>query len=189
LADPHIELKNNFDINNSPTIMQFKIDSLRNISNLSLINVNYKPHLNSFADVGFNSIKPENIPNNFGASVGLNFTLPIYDGKQRQLQRNKITLNENTRRKELEYYSNQFNQQKNLLLEQLRLTDNLISDIEKQISDQKTFINLFQNEIEKGLVRILDYLALINNYSSTIINLSQSKIDRMQIINQMNYMK
>lgn len=189
LQNPHIVLQNDFNINNSPLMMQFRIDSLRNISNKFLIDVNYKPHLNSFADAGFNAINPKNIPNNFGASIGLNFTMPIYDGRQRQLQRNKITLNENTRINQIEFYNKQFNQQRIQLTEQLKLTDDLISEIKNQISDQRHLINLYQIEIEKGLARLIDFLTLVNNYSLTVTNLTQSEIDRMQIINQMNYMK
>lgn len=189
LQNPQIVLQNDFNINNSPLMMQFRIDSLRNITDKFLIDVNYKPHLNSFADVGFNAIIPKNIPDNFGGSIGLNFTIPIYDGRQRQLQHNKITLNENTRINQIEFYNKQFNQQRIQLTEQLKLTDDLISEIKNQISDQKHLINLYQIEIEKGLARVIDFLTLVNNYSLTVINLTLSEIDRMQIINQMNYMK
>lgn len=189
LQDPKIELQNDFNINNSPVMMQFRIDSLKNISDKFLIDVNYKPHLNSFADAGFNAIKPKNIPNNFGGSIGLNFIMPIFDGRQRQMQHNKITLNENTRINQIEFYNKQFDQQRIQLIEQLKLTDDLISEIKHQISEQKHLINLYQIEIEKGLARVIDFLTLVNTYSLTVTNLTQFEIDRMQIINQMNYMK
>ena len=97
LQYPTINLENSFDLTNSFQMQQFRIDSLKNTNQKALIDLNYRPQLSAFADAGFGAVTPVNIPYNFGTSIGLNFSMPLYDGKQRKLQYNKISIAEETR--------------------------------------------------------------------------------------------
>jgi len=90
LVKPEISVQNDFYSESSPLFEQFRIDSLKNRNSRQLIDLNYRPRLNIFADAGFNSVAPENVPRNMGTSFGVNFSFPIYDGKQRKLQYDKI---------------------------------------------------------------------------------------------------
>jgi outer membrane protein TolC len=189
LSKPELTIQNPFNINNSPAMMKFKIDSLKNVNSKQLIDLNYRPQLSAFADAGFMSILPQNIPHNFGTSLGLNFSIPIYDGKQRKLQYEKTSLAENSRMDYKTFYTSQYKQQINQLTEQLKLTDELILSIRSQLTEQEKLISLYKIEIEKGLVRFPDFLNTINNYTQTKNNLTVSEMNRMQIINQMNYLK
>lgn len=189
LNKPDVRIHNSFNINNSPAMMKFKIDSLKNVNSNLLIDMNYRPKLSAFADAGFMAVLPQNIPHNFGTSFGLNFTLPVYDGKQRKLQYGKTLLAENSRLDYKAFYSSQYKQQINQLTEQLKLTDELILGIRDQLSEQEKLIALYKIEIEKGLVRFLDFLNTVNNYTQTKNSLTVSEMNRLQIINQMNYLK
>lgn len=189
LTKPELTIRNQFNINNSPAMLKFKIDSLKNVNSKQLIDLNYRPQLDAFADAGFQAIRPENIPHNFGTSFGVNFSLPIYDGKQRKLQYEKTSLAENSRLDYQTFYTSQYKQQINQLTEQLKLTDELILSIRNQLSEQEKLIALYKIEIEKGLVRFPDFLTTVNNYTQTKNNLTVSEMNRLQIINQMNYLK
>ena len=189
LVKPDLTIRNSFDIGSSPTMMKFRLDSLKNINSMLMIDLNYRPKVSAFADAGFMAVAPENIPHNFGTSFGLNFTLPVYDGQQRKIQYEKTALAENSRSKYKESYSIQYRQQINQLTEQLKLTDELISRIKIQLSEQEKLIELYKLEIEKGLVRFIDFLSIVNNYTATKNNLTLSEMNRLQIINKMNYLK
>ncbi|MEO8148347.1 MAG: TolC family protein [Bacteroidia bacterium] len=189
LSNPQISVSNTFDISNTPTMMQFHIDSLKSINSKLLIDLNYRPKLSAFGDAGFQSVNPKNIPDNFGASVGLNFSMPIYDGRQRKTQYSKISLTENTRMSYRDFYTLQFQQKINQLRGQLKETDDLISEIKNQLAEEQNLIDLYKIEIEKGLVRFTDFILVINNYINTKNTLTQSENNRMQIVNQLNYIK
>ena len=189
LEKPEMMLHNTFDINDSPAMMKFRIDSLKNINSRQLIDLNYRPKLNVVADAGFMAFAPENIPHNFGTSFGLNFALPIYDGKQRKLQHDKTLLTENSRMNYRHFYSSQYRQRLSQLTEQLKLSDDLVSGIKSQLSEQEKLIAIYKVEITKGLVRFIDFLATVNNYTQTKNSLTVSEMNRLQIINQMNYLK
>ena len=189
LIKPEITVQNDLSYESSLMFAQFRIDSLKNTNNRQIIDLNYRPRLSAFADAGFNSIVPENIPHNFGGSFGVNFSIPIYDGKQRKLQYDKISLAENTRVYYKKYYSSQYKLQFDQLTNQLKLTENLIGEISNQLSEQEKLIDLYRIEIEKGLVRFLDYLTILNNYTATKNTFLVTEMNRLQIINQLNYLK
>jgi outer membrane protein TolC len=186
---PDINLTNRFDLNSLPAIQQSRIDSLRNSNAKVLTDLNYRPKLDAFADAGFMAAKPLNIPNNFGTSFGLNLSMPIYDGKQRIQEYKKIEIAENTRVLNREFYSSQYWQQYRQLQEQLHLTDDLLLEINTQIDQYNKLIEMYKIEIEKGLVRFTDFLSAINNYTNAQNNLAVARMNRMQIINQLNYLK
>ena len=189
LTKPELTIRNQFNINNSPAMMKFKIDSLKNVNSKLIVDLNYRPKLSAFADAGFMAILPQNIPHNFGTSFGVNFSLPVYDGKQRKLQYEKTSLAENSRLDYQTFYITQYKQQINQLTEQLKLTDELILSIQEQLKEQEKLIALYKMEIEKGLVRFPDFLNTVNNYTQTKNSLTVSEMNRLQIINQMNYLK
>ena len=189
LEKPEIILRKEFNPEDSPIFAQFRVDSLKNRNSKLLIDLNYRPKLHLFADAGFNSVAPENIPHNFGASLGVNFSIPIYDGKQRKLQYDKISLAENTRTSYKHYYSQQYIIQYNQLTNQLKLTDNLLNEIKNQLSEQERLIELYRIELDKGLVRFLDFLTILNNYCTTKNTFLVTEMNRLQIINQLNYIK
>jgi outer membrane protein TolC len=189
LAKPEIKFTKPVEFSSLPAVVQSKIDSLKNSNARTLIDLNYRPKLEAFADAGFMAIKPVNIPNNFGTSFGLNFSLPIYDGKQRLQEYKKIDISENSRRLYLNFYTSQYRQQYNQFQEQIRLTDDLILDMKTQLEQQKQVIDMYKVEIEHGLVRFTDYLLIVNNYIITQNNLAAVEMNRLQLINQLNYLK
>jgi len=189
LKKPDFLVRNSFDISTSPNMVQFKIDSLKNMNEQLLIDLDYRPRFAAFADAGINAVNPRRLPYNLGTSIGLSFTMPLYNGKQRQLEHKKVSLSENTRAQYRSYFENRYQQQKDLLFEQLILTDDLISDIKNQLTGLEKLITLYKIETNKGMVRWLDFLSVVNNYAQTRNELTQSEINRLQIINQLNYLK
>jgi len=189
LIKPDLQVLNNYGPENSPVFAQFRIDSLKNRNSRQLIDLNYRPKFNIFADGGFNGIAPQNIPHNFGASVGVNFTVPIYDGKQRKLQYEKIDLAENTRIYYKQFYSSQYKIQFDQLNNQLNMTEHLLVEIRNQLTEQEHLIELYRTELEKGLVRFLDFITVFNNYTATKATYLVTEMNRLQIINQLNYLK
>jgi len=76
-----------------------------------------------------------------------------------------------------------------LLNNLLQLTDQLIRDITAQLSAQNELIALYKLELENGLVRFSDFLLALNNLISAQNNLTLAESNRLQIINQLNFLK
>lgn len=189
LSQPDVFTRSNYDISSSPNMIRFRIDSLKIINDRLLIDLGYRPRVGVFADAGFNAVNPRRLPYNLGASIGMSFTMPLYDGKQRQLEIKRLSLTEDSRVIYRTYFENRYQQQKDQLLEQVRFYDDLLNDQRNQFISLEKLISLYQIEINKGMVKWLDFLTIINNYAEARNAIRQSETDRLQIINQLNYLK
>jgi len=189
LQDPAIQPVVFADKSNSIFFQQFKTDSIRLINARKLVDYSYKPRVNIFADGGYNSDFTYQPYKNFGTSFGFSVSVPIYDGGVRKLQYKKLSLQENTRQTYKAFFDVQYRQQIAQLNQQI--SDNAI--LEQQIRDQfkysESLIKADTQLLQTGDLRIADLVIAINNYLSVKNLLTQTNINRLQLINQLNYWK
>jgi outer membrane protein TolC len=182
-----------FDITNLPGpdqsifFQKYTIDSLILVQNRTLIDYSYKPKLNIYANGGYMSSFAYQGYKNFGASVGLNLNIPIYDGKQKKLQYRKLDISERNRSNYKNFYTNQYYQQIYQLKQQLQQTEALIGDIQNQIKYAEGLIQANTRLLETGDAKIAELIIAQNNYLMAKNLLTQNKVSRLQIINQINY--
>jgi hypothetical protein len=172
---------------NSIFFRQYTIDSLRLVNDRAVNDLNYKPQLSLFADAGYNSSLAYKPYKNFGTSIGMGLTVPIYDGKRRKLQNSQFDISERTRRGYKEFYKRQYDQQVLQLSNQLTNTEELIGRITQQIKYSEGLIQAHLKLIMTGDARITDLVLAVNNYMNARNLLTQNTVTRWQLINQLNY--
>jgi outer membrane protein TolC len=172
---------------NSVFFRQYAIDSLKLRNQRAVLDYSYKPKVSVFADAGYNSSLADLPYRNFGASVGFSVTVPIYDGKQRKMQYRKLDISEQTRADYLDFFSRQYRQQINQLLQQLNATGEMIARINNQVKYAGGLIQVNIKLLVSGDARIADLVIAINNYLASQNLLTQNAVSRLQIINQINY--
>ena len=187
LAAPFIELKQRPDIANSIFFRQFTLDSLKLRNSRSLIDFSYRPKANLYADGGWSSSLMYEPYKNFGVSFGVSVTMPIYDGHQRKMQYSKLDIQERTRIGYQQFFTSQFSQQLAQLSQQLKATEELISQIDEQVRYSETLINVNGKLLGTGDAKIADYILALSNYLNAKNLLTQNYVTRLQIINQINY--
>jgi outer membrane protein TolC len=187
LDDPGISLQTLPDIASSVFFRQYHLDSLKLRNNHSLIDYNYKPKANIFADAGFSSTLVDRVYKNFGTSFGFSVTMPIYDGHQRRFQHSKLEIQERTRTGYKDFFTRQYNQQIAQLTQQLKATEGLIGQINEQLNYSQTLIEVNGKLLGTGDAKIADYILALSNYLNAKNLLTQNNITRLQIINQINY--
>jgi len=166
---------------------RFELDSLKNTNLKNGIDLNYKPKLGIYANGGYNSSLVLQPYKNFGASVGFTFSVPIYDGHQRKMQYDKLSLSSNTIAGYRNFFIRQQNQQLNLIRQQMVQTDALFGKINEQIRFSKGLIDVDSKLLHTGDLRVSDFIIAINNYLSAQNLLRQTNINRLKLINQFNY--
>ncbi|MFD2288233.1 hypothetical protein GJU39_16025 [Pedobacter petrophilus] len=166
---------------------KFELDSLRNENQKTAISLNYKPKLGLYANGGYSSSLVLQPYKNFGTSVGFTFSVPIYDGHQKKMQYNKLSLASATINNYRNFFSRQQQQQLNLISQQITQTDVLFVKINEQIRFSKGLIEVDAKLIHTGDLRVADFIIAINNYMSAQNLLRQSTINRLKLINQYNY--
>ena len=187
LQSPDISFKPLPGITQSIFFKQFEIDSLKLTNNKRLVDINYRPKVNLYADAGFNSSLTYKAYKNFGTSFGLSLIVPIYDGRQKQLQYSKIDLTEKTRVNYKSFFTSQYQQQITQLTRQLNATEELITDINNQLKYIQALKDVDEKLFGTGEMKIIDYILTLNNYINAKNLITQNKISRLQIINQLNY--
>jgi outer membrane protein TolC len=173
--------------NNSPFLAQLRIDSLKITTQRSIVRSNYRPRLNWFADAGFLGSNPALLYKNFGTSFGLNFSMPLYDGKQRDLQYQKLAINESTRTAYKQFFETQYDQHILQINMQLKENDGLTAAIREQITASESLIEMSRQLLNKGELPVTDFIITIKNYLDVESQLNQAQLTHMQLISEFNY--
>ena len=187
LTAPEINLAVVPEAESTVFYQQFRIDSLKLKNSNALIEYNYKPKVNLYADGGYLTSFSEQAYKNFGTSFGVNITVPIYDGRQKKMQHDKLSIAEQTRQNYRDYFKTQFAQQVAQLAQQLQSTQALITQTDKQIKYTETLVEANRKLLETGDVRMADYILAIGNYITAKNIITQNNITKLQLINQINY--
>lgn len=187
LTLPVIRLNSAINTMNSPFFARFKVDSLKIQNEKLLIDRNYKPSINWFTDAGLLNNIPQDIYKNFGFSIGLSLSVPIYDGKQRKLNYDKLQIAENTRTNYAGYFKQQFNQQQQQLANELKRTQELIPQVNEQLAFAESVIKQDKYLLNTGNISITDYVAALKNYISVKRSFNQYQVRILQITTEINY--
>ena len=187
IAEPDLEVVKNYITDSSAFLLKYKVDSLRLLNEKALIDVGYRPKVSLFADAGYQTTFYNAPYKNFGTNIGVNFTIPIYDGRQKQLQYIKINIRERTRQRQKDFFTTQYLQQVQQLEQQLSALEGLADPINKQINYIQTLIEVNRRLLETGDIKITDYVLALNNYITSRNLVVQNRIARFQILNQLNY--
>ena len=188
LVDPAVEIKGTPDIKKSPAYIQYKIDSIRLENEKMAIDIKYKPKVNWFADAGFLTSNPWNFYKHFGYSAGLSLNVPLYDGKQRGIEKQKIEFSENTRQVYKSTYYKQYFQQMQQLDLELKAMNEMSVQVENQLKTSEQLVNTLKDQLEAGIVQMTEYINAIKNFKTTSRNINLIYIHKLQVINEMNFL-
>jgi outer membrane protein TolC len=187
LDDPRIEIKGTADISRSPSYLQYKIDSIRIENEKMAIDIRYRPKINWFADAGFLTSNPWNFYKHFGYSAGVSLNIPVYDGKQRGIEKQKLDLNENTRDAYQRNYYKQYFQQIRQLNFDLKALNEVSVQTENQLKTSEQLVTTLKEQLEAGIVQMTEYINAIKNFKTTSRNINLIHIQKLQVINQLNF--
>ena len=103
------------------------------------------------------------------------------------MQISKINIAERNRNNYKDFFTKQYTQQIAQLTQQLHATEEMISTIDAQLKYTQSLIDVNGKLLNSGEVRIADYILALNNYMNAKNLITQNRISRMQLINQINY--
>jgi outer membrane protein TolC len=185
---PGLVVEGSPDINKSPFFLQYKLDSLRIENEKTAIDVKYLLKMNWFADAGFLTSTPWNFYTHFGYSAGISLNIPIYDGHQKNHEKQKLFLAENTRSAYQTNFRNQYSQQIEQLFDELISLRKLSTQLEKQLSTSEQLAGALRGQLEAGIIQMTEYINAIRNLRNINKSLSDNQIRIQQVINELNYL-
>ncbi|WP_179473816.1 TolC family protein [Chryseobacterium sp. H1D6B] len=166
----------------------FQADSLKLANDAKIIQYDYKPKITAFSDGGYQSSFAHTPYKNFGMSIGIGVTIPLYDGHQKKmlLQQNQLTLQ--TRQKYLEQTQRQYQQQIIQIKNQIEQYDKMINTANQQMTYAKTLVEANAKQLPTGDVRIIDLILSINNLLSLKGNIIQYNKILSGLKNQLHHL-
>jgi len=188
LTLPEIKITSSQDINNLPLFIKYRIDSIRIENEKAAIELKYKLKMNWFADAGFLTSTPWNFYQHFGYSAGVNLSIPVYDGHQKTREKQKLSLDENTRSGYRNNFRNQYDQQIQQLNNELKSLRLMTTQLEKQLTTSEQLVNALRAQLETGIIQMTEYINAIKNLRYINKNLSDNRIRIQQVINGLNYL-
>jgi len=187
LAVPVLDSSEIPGLENTVFYQQFVVDSLKLRNSDAQIDFSYKPKVSLYADAGYISSLMYLPYKNFGTSFGVNVAVPIYDGHQKKMQHDKISIAEQTRQQYRDFFKAQHDQQVAQLQQQLQSAEQLIAQATAQLRYAQALIDANKKLLETGDARIADYIIAISSYITARNSITQNNISKLQIINQLNY--
>ncbi|MEN6618037.1 MAG: TolC family protein [Rikenellaceae bacterium] len=172
----------------SPLFKQYKLDSLRIINERQSFDIRYVPKISWFSDAGIMSSDPARLYKNVGYSLGLNMSFPIFDGHQRKLDRQKFSIQENTRSSYENYFKIQYSSQVKQLNAELYSTRQTLDMLNTQLSTTKELVSLLKSQMNEGNVSIIELIGTMKNYISVNRTACQLQMREFEIINELNYL-
>ncbi len=193
IKDTSVERLENAELKYEPVsgasnfLKQFAIDSLTIDNQQKIFETKYAPQVNLFFNTGLNAVELEGIQRKFGLSAGINFSLPIYDGSQKNLalQQTEISL------KSIDAYKE--NQIVTLINKTAQAKAGIdffkknLKNISEQIESYGQLMKLARAELMQGQRSMTDYIVLIRNYLQMKKNFVETENNYQQAINQYNY--
>lgn len=187
LQEPQLNVLEKEDVRTSVFFQQYRNDSLRLANNKALIDFSYKPRIGFYTDGGFNSTLIGPAYKHFGVSFGVNLMVPVYDGHQKKLLYQRLDIAQRTREKYRQFQLAQYRQQTAQLKLLLAETDSLIKNINSQLKYSEGLVSVNRKLMQTGDARITDYVLSLNSYLNAKNQLTLNIINRMQLLNQINY--
>ncbi len=188
-----VDLKNiDFSINPEITgksgfLTGFVLDSLSILSDQAIDELKYKPQLELFADAGLNATYLP-YPKRIGLSTGLTFSWNIFDGHQRDIQREKSTINMQTIEFNKKHFMTKNEISKIKILNQISSINERIILMQKQADTYKRLFDAYSKELSIGEASVMDFKNLLQDIAMNNNDLLQLKSEKQFLINSYNYL-
>ncbi len=171
----------------SPFFLHFMIDSLNIQNEKIIIDRNYKPSVNWLTDAGLVNNDPMVIYKNFGISIGMSLTLPVYDGNQRKLNYQKLKMSEETRKGYEDFFRQQYDRQLLQLNDELKRTFEIVPKLKQQYTLAESIVRQDKELLNMGGISVIDFVIAVKNLITIKQNLNQNEIKVLRIINEISY--
>ncbi len=181
----------NLNLINTPQqskfLTQFYLDSLSTSADQNVFESKYAPQVKLFFNTGLNAVEIDNIQRRFGLSAGINFTLPILDGGQKDITRQQSILAEKITGDYKSYAAKNVYTQRRNSENKINSLKNNLEDYKSQVEDYKKLLSLSLEQLEKGNLSMIEYLTELRNYTDLQKNYISTEINYQLEISNYNY--
>jgi uncharacterized protein (UPF0335 family) len=112
----------------------------------------------------------------------------VYDGRQRTIEKQKLDLNENSRKMYEQNYRKQYFQQIEQLDAEMKTLNETASQLTKQQETSGQLVKALKEQLETGIINMTDFVIAIKSYRNINRNIILVNLRKLQVINEMNFL-
>ncbi|UBM58679.1 TolC family protein [Marinilongibacter aquaticus] len=187
IALPHSDLTLSSPVDRSSFLEKYRLDSLNIAAQRKMFELKYRPQVSLFGNAGLNAVYAPTILQRFGLSAGISLTYNLFDGGQKDLNRNKLAVQHKT----VSLYKHNFLSQnavrKNKILQELSTYVDRLREAEQQLNDYKTLLSVYKKEILSGQMSIVNYINTLKNMLALHRDYTLLFAQKQSLINAYNY--
>lgn len=182
-----IDLQPHEEVTISRFTERYRLDSLNLIAAQKVFELKYKPTVSLFANTGLNAVYAPTIPNRLGLSGGVNFTMNLTDGKQRDITQQRTMVLMKTTQLYKNFFYNQNSVRKNRILTELKSIGERLTLTEDQLKEYQKLLEFYKQELSRGQISVINYITTLKNMAITQRDLVILKTNKALLINLYNY--
>lgn len=166
---------------------RYRLDSLGLAATQQVFELRYRPQANAFVNGGLNAVSFGDIPNRFGTSVGISFSLFLVDGHQRDLSRQRTTVLLRSVQQARQNFQtvNPVRQQR--ILGELRALEERQRLARAQLGSYRALLDSYKREVIAGQLSVINYVQVLKSYAAAGRDLVLLDNNRLLLINAYNY--
>ena len=168
-------------------LTQYYLDSLNTANQQKVFETKYQPQLDLFFNAGLNAVELNNIQRKFGVSAGINFSLPILDGNQKNITRQQTYIAQQTLSEYKNYLAENIFVKRRDAENRIKSLRKNLDDLNNQIEDYKNLLKISENQLQQGNLSMIEYLTLIKNYIDLQKTDITTEINYQMEISNFNY--
>ncbi len=173
--------------NQSHFLKQYYLDSLNTSAQQNVFETKYLPQIKLFFNTGLNAVELNEIQRRFGLSAGINLSMPILDGGQRDITEQQSLIAEKITDDYKNYMSNNIFMQRRDAENRIKSLRKNLADFKSQVEDYQKILNISLEQLEKGNLSMIDYLTELRNYIDLQKNYISTEINYQLEISNYNY--
>ena len=174
-------------VRNSIFTESFRLDSLNLAARQNVFELQYKPQINLYADAGLWALTTSTIPQRFGMSAGVSLSWNLFDGRQKELNRQKTMLLQRNTSFQKNYFETQNKLRLGNILGEIKATENQIGLTQNQLNKYDVLLEAYKKEVSAGQISIIDFLTILKNKASLAGQYHLLFLRKQSLINAYNY--
>jgi outer membrane protein TolC len=183
----NIDLQLVEDVTISKFTERYRLDSLNLVATQKVFEQKYKPLVGLYANTGLNAVYAPTILNRFGFSAGINFSMTLTDGKQRNITQQRTSVLMKSTQAYKNFFYTQNGVRKNRVLTELKAVTERLVLLEDQLKEYQKLLEFYRQELSRGQISVINYVTTLKSVVSTQRDFVLLQSNKQSLINLYNY--
>jgi len=174
-------------VSGSGFLKQYFLDSLDLENQQKLFEVKYYPQVSLFFNAGLNAAEVPDIQRKFGLSAGINFSLPIFDGNQKDITRQQSYMSEQSLLQYKDFLADDIAARRTDSWNRIKSLKKNLDDLNSQINDYKKLLDISVRQLKQGNLSMIEFLNILKDYIDLRKNNVAAEINHQLEISNYTY--